>query len=163
MANPKQPAERLVVYVGTVSRGVARGKELVERFSYRLQGIIGFKPFSGTLDVKLEQPIDFELYETKRLEHVLLDGSLWIDARLAPVKLRIKGEAIEVWAIKEERGLVEEDMLEIIAPFSIKEKYGLKEDDAVDVEMVERAAPRAKAVRKSIKKALFPKIKRSIK
>ena len=160
---PKQPQERIVTYVGTISRGVARGRELIERFSDRLTGILGFRPFPGTLDVRLEQPIDFELYEVKRLEHVLMEGSLWIDARLAPVKLRVNGETIDAWAIKEEKGLVEEDMLEILAPYSIKEKFGVKEGDIIDVEMVERPLPRTKAIRKSLKQIFFPKIKRSIK
>lgn len=157
----KEP--RVVAFVGTVSRGAARGKELVERLSDRLTGIIGFRPYPGTLDVKLQEPVDFEKFEAKRVEHVLMDGSLWIDARLAPVKLRIKGEALDVWAIREERGLVEEDTLEILAPFGIKEKYGIKEGDVVDVEMVEHTLPVTARIRKAIKRLFFPKIKRTIK
>jgi riboflavin kinase len=140
-----------------------RGKDLIERFSDRLTGILGFRPYPGTLDVKLEEPVEFELYETKRLEHVLMDGDLWIDARLAPVKLRVKGDVIDAWAIHEERGLVDEDMLEILAPFSFREKYGLKEGDILDVELLEHPLPTTKAIRKNLKQIFFPKIKRSIK
>ena len=154
---------RKVVFVGTVSRGVARGKELVERLSDRLEGILGFKPFPGTFDVRLEKPIDFELFETKRVEHVLLDGSLWIDARIAPVKLKIKGDVLDVWTIKEEKGLVEEDMLEVLAPFHIKDKYGLKDGDLVDVEMMERPSTKVRDFRQKLTRLFFPKIKRAIK
>jgi riboflavin kinase len=123
---------------GTVSHGVIRGRELVERFSDRLTGIIGWRPYPGTLNVKLENPLDIHNFETKRVEHVLLDGSVWIDLRMAPAKLRYKEQIIDVWWVREERGLHEEDIIEVIAPERLMDKHKMSYGEGVELELYER-------------------------
>jgi CTP-dependent riboflavin kinase len=123
---------------GVVSHGVIRGRELVERFADRLTGVVGWRPYPGTLNVKLEKPLDVHYFEIQRIEHVLLDGSVWIDARLAPAKLRYKDQEIGVWWIREERGLHEEDIIELIAPDRLMDKYKMQYGDAVDLELYQR-------------------------
>lgn len=127
---------------GVIFPGVSRGANYIEIFFDRIRGLIGFVPYKGTLNVKLEKQIDFKLFDTKRIEHVLLDGTTRVDARLAPIKLHIKKENIDVeydcWAIREERGIYEKDILEILAKDNIKQKFSLKDGDEVDVELFER-------------------------
>lgn len=121
---------------GKIVRGVIRGRELIKRFEDRLHGILGFRPYAGTLNVQVEQPINIEDFETKRLEHILISGDLWIDARLAPIKLTFKDKTIEAWIIVEERGLHEDDVLEVIHKERLVEMLGLKLDDDVVIELV---------------------------
>lgn len=87
---PKQEIFSAVRFPGELVSGAMRGADLVNRFADRLVSVIGYRPYPGTIDVKTTQIIDIELYETKRISHVLMDGSEWIDLRLAPVKLIVK-------------------------------------------------------------------------
>ena len=147
---------------GKLSHGVIRGRELVEDFLDRLTGIIGWKCYPGTLNVKLEKELDIVDFETKRLEHVLLDGSKWIDARLAPAKLYYKGNPIEVWWIREERGIFHENLIELVAPEKLMEKYGMAFGDQVEVELQQLEVSSRNKLTQFWRK-LFPKNKRIIK
>lgn len=73
---------------GEVFSGVLRGAPLIEKYYARLVGLIGFKPFKGTLDVKTDRNIDIRPFATKKMEHVLTDGRKKITAYLAPVKIK---------------------------------------------------------------------------
>ena len=79
---------------GNVTVGPMRGKQLIEKFFFRLSGIIGYEPFKGTLDVRLENKIDIKLYATKTIDHILLDGAKKIDAYLAPIIVSAKGQDV---------------------------------------------------------------------
>ncbi|MEM7813480.1 MAG: DUF120 domain-containing protein [Candidatus Aenigmatarchaeota archaeon] len=153
--------EKAVRLNGEIVRGVIRGRELIERFSSRLEGLLGFKPYPGTLNVRVEQPVDIEDFETKRLEHVLLDGSLWIDARLAPVKLTFGEKSVDAWIIADERGLHEEDVLEVIHKDRLTETMGLKLGDKVVVELIKRPRTLKSRLKKALR-PLFPKASRIV-
>jgi len=155
----QQPQEKLILpdknvvrLHGTIVRGVIRGRELIERFADRLEGLLGFRPYPGTLNVKIERPIDIEDFETKRVEHILLNGSLWIDARLAPIKFTFKDKTIDAWVIEDERGLHENDVLEILHKDRLMDMFGLKQGDEVVIEL--RKQPRS--FRSRLKKSLRP-------
>ena len=85
--------------------------------------------------MRFEKPLDIHHFETQRLEHILLDGSTWIDLRLAPAKLHYKDNIIEVWWLREERGIHEEDVIEIISPDHLMEKYQINYGDEVELEL----------------------------
>lgn len=133
-----EPLMTAISFKGEVVHGVIRGRELVERFSDRLVGMIGWRPYHGTLNVRLEEPLNIRFFETKRLEHVMLDGSVWVDASLAPAKLRFKDRVIECWWIREERGLHEDDVVEIIAKDRLMDAGGMNYGDTVEVELYRR-------------------------
>jgi len=124
-----------VFLAGKIARGVIRGHDLIERLSDRLHGVLGFMPYHGTVNVRIEQPINIEDFETKRIEHILLDGSVWIDARMAPIKLTFKDRTIDAWIIFDERGLHEEDMLEVIHEERLMDTLNLRLGDDVSVEL----------------------------
>lgn len=146
---------------GQIARGVIRGHDLIERFADRLEGMLGFRPYFGTLNVRVEQPVDVENFETKRLEHILLDGSVWVDARLAPIKLMFKDKSVDAWIIVEERGLHENDVLEVIHKERLTELFGLKQGDDVMVEFT-RQRRSLKSRFKEALRPLWPKATRII-
>jgi len=135
LRNNKTKEIEKVVFKGIISHGVVRGKELVDRFSDRLHGEIGFVPYPGTLNVKIEKRIDIRNFETHRIDHILLDGSVWVDLRIAQCKLKLKGYEIECFVIRDERGLHNDDILEIIAPENLMDKFSLKYGDEVEIEL----------------------------
>lgn len=122
---------------GKVEAGVARGAPLVDAYFFRLIGILGYEPFKGTLNVKLERPIDVKGYSTKQISHVLLDGTTEVYAYLTPVMFTYKGQNYECWEISDPEH-TKSDGVEIIAKDNMHEKLGLKDGDTVDITFFEK-------------------------
>lgn len=137
-----------MIVKGIVFSGVLRGQPLIDIHFHRLIGLIGFEPYKGTLDVKLERTVDFRKYATKAVEHVLMDGKKIVNARLAPIKLIFKGHAYQCWAMQEVGGTQPEDTIELLAKDHLKSKIGLTDRDEVGVEFYE-ASEKKKTVRKT--------------
>ena len=154
---PAKIDTNIVLLNGEIARGVIRGRELIERFADRLEGLLGFRPYPGTLNVRIERPIDIEDFETKRLEHILFDGSLWIDARLAPIKMTFRDKIVNAWIIVDERGLHEDDVLEVIHKDRLMEMLGMKLGDEVVIQLERR--PRT--LRSRLRSAMRPIIPKS--
>jgi CTP-dependent riboflavin kinase len=127
---------------GMIFSGVLRGEPLIEMYYHRLAGIIGFEPFRGTLDIKLERDVDVRRFSTKSMDHILMDGSTKVYAWLAPVNL-IAGKETEVkfpcWAMQQAGGIYEDNIIEILAHDYLKGKLGLNDRDIVEVEFFEPA------------------------
>ncbi len=129
---------------GVVFSGVLRGQPLIDMYYYRLVGIIGFEPFKGTMDVKLERRINIKMYATKTIEHVLMDGSKMINAYLMPVNFIIRKEGNEerypCWAMQQTEGIYEDDVIEIVAKDSLRGKFGLEDGNMIELEFQETKA-----------------------
>ena len=128
---------------GKVFTGVMRGSGIVDYHFNRLVGLLGFEPFKGTLNIKLEKAIDLSLYVTKAIEHILLDGTKKIDVLLAPIVLTIKmkeekkEENYECWAMRDMSNIYSSDIVEVIARDNLKEKFSLRGDEDVVVTFFE--------------------------
>jgi len=123
---------------GTVFPGVARGETYINIYFDRIRGLIGFTPSPGTLNLKLEKPVDISMHETKRVEHILLHGKPRIDARLAPAILHVRDHApYDCWVIRQEKAIYRKDVLEIIAKDNMREKFDLKDGDVIELEFKE--------------------------
>ncbi|HLD49512.1 MAG TPA: DUF120 domain-containing protein [archaeon] len=127
---------------GKVISGAMRGSPLIDIYFHRLIGIIGFEPYKGTLDIRLEKAIDIKKFSTKAIEHVLLDGSRKTDAYLAPIEIVVGGERYGCWAMRQKEYIYSDTRLEIISKENIKEKFSLKDDD--DIIIVMNEIPRKK-------------------
>src|SRR3989338_5124982 len=124
--------------------GVHRGSQLIEKYYARLIGILGFRPFRGTLNLKLERNLNFKIYAQIMLDHILLDGSRHVEAYLAPARLHVKGQEYDCWAFRHEKTPQHSDEIEIIAADNIHEKFGLKDGDEVVLELFEFAGKEKK-------------------
>jgi len=122
---------------GKVITGAMRGSSLIDIHFDRLVGILGFMPYRGTMDIRLEKSMDITRFSTKAIEHILLDGSKKTDAYLAPVKIIIKGEEYNCWAMRQKNYIYSDTRLEIIAKENLRDKFALKDGDDVDVVMTE--------------------------
>ncbi len=126
---------------GVVFSGVLRGQSLIEVYYYRLVGIVGFEPFKGTMDIKLERRIDMKQSATKTVEHILMDGSKIINAYLMPVEIIIRKagneERYSCWAMQQADGIYGDDIIEIIAKDSIKSKFGIEDGNMIEIEFQE--------------------------
>lgn len=115
---------------GEVFSGVLRGTPLIEKYYPRLVGLLGFHPFKGTMDVKLERNLDIGPFSTKTLEHILLDGKRKINAYLAPVKIRKFATVYKLMEIRaKEKEIIENlEKLENTA----EEKFAIKPAQDID-------------------------------
>ena len=123
---------------GKVFTGTLRGQSLVDIYFFRLVNVLGFEPFKGTMDIKMEEAVDVKLYATKKIETVLLDGSSRIDAYLAPIILSVGDQDYECWAIRQLKPIHGEDSLEIIAKDNLREKFSLNDGDEVEITFFEQ-------------------------
>jgi CTP-dependent riboflavin kinase len=129
--------EKTVMLKGRIAVGVGRGKDMIRKYADRMHGIFGFMPHLGTLNVELENKVDIRRYETKRIDHILMDGKPMIEMRMAPVKLYFQDKTIDCWMIRQEIALHEPNIIELVAEDDLKAKFGLKDLDEVRVEFTE--------------------------
>lgn len=122
---------------GRIFSGSLRGEPLVGHYFHRLTGILGFEPFRGTMNVRLEKNVDIELYSTKAIDHILMDGTRHVDALLAPIIFSVKGQDYECWAMRHTQHY-KADVVEILAKESLKEKFSLNDDDEVEITFFEQ-------------------------
>lgn len=123
--------------MGKVTEGVSRGENLIENYYLRLINIVGYEPFKGTLNVRLEKPVDISLYATKAVDHILMDGTRKVYAYLAPVSLAASGNTVDCWAIRQPENVHEKDIIELMAKENLKEKLSLHNGDDVEVTFFE--------------------------
>jgi len=136
-----------------ITTGVLRGHSMIDIYYPRIMGLLKIEPVKGTLDLRLEKPVDMRKFATKQLNHVLMDGSTIVDAYLAPIVLHIKFkendeekvEDLRCWAIRQGISIYREDILEVISNVSIKDKYGLKDGDKLEIIMFQLPAKKGMA------------------
>lgn len=116
---------------GMITTGVMRGTQLTETYQLRIHNVLRFKPYSGTLNVKLNRKIDLVRYSTKAIDEILVDGTRHVEAYLAPCVLISKGTEYKCWAIWQQNR--ERDLIELISYENIREKFSLKDGDEVAI------------------------------
>jgi riboflavin kinase len=140
---------------GVVFSGSHRGSGIISAHFYRLINLLGYEPFMGTMNVKLERKIDIKMLATKRIENRLQDGSNFIDAYLVPVGIVSTGhkeEKYECWAMEEAHGIYPDDVVELVAKDNLKEKLNLEDGIMIELEFPD-------AIEKKEKHGFFKKRK----
>jgi CTP-dependent riboflavin kinase len=127
---------------GKVFEGVLRGIGIIEYYYPRIVGLIGYHPYKGTLNIKLDFPIDVKKYSTKTISHVLLDGKTTTNAFLAPIQMKFQENVYECWAIRETKEQYSRDVIEIIAKDNLHEKFGLKEGMDIEITFLSEEKPK---------------------
>src|SRR3989338_2365839 len=81
-----------MIVSGKIISSVRRGGDLIKKYEPRLIGALGFRPFHGTLNIKLGKDVDVQEHSTKTIEFILTDGKRKVDAYLAPVRVKALSE-----------------------------------------------------------------------
>lgn len=123
---------------GKVISGLMRGKHLIRIYKKRLYRLLGFKPFDGTLNVRIGMSIPIERYATMTLEHVLLDGSKKIELYLIPAILKVKEKSLHCWIVQQPKGPYHGDVLEIIHKKNLRKYLKLNDGDVVEVQLLSK-------------------------
>lgn len=125
---------------GEIVSGMGEGRYYMELPGYRSQfiEILGFRPYPGTLNLKLKTEEDIRARQILRdLEGIEIEGFTSGERTFGPVKCfmaKIDGvEGAVVMPMRTHHGF---NTLEVIAPENIRERLGLNEGDTVTVKVI---------------------------
>ncbi len=138
---------------GVVVSGVVRGEELIKIYSDRILHILGFRPFSGTLDIQTEKNVALEDYATRKIEHVLLNGKSHVYAYLVPVHLKIikNSQEFDCWLIKTAEAF-SKNLVEVISNENLRAAHSIEDGDAVEITFFKKVPKRKKPVTRFLTK-----------
>jgi riboflavin kinase len=121
----------LEVVRGTVTAGLGEGQYYISREGYRVQFLqkLGFVPFPGTLNIKLDEPFVFNALRVIRIGGFRDEERTFGDC--CCYKIRV--ERIEAAIVRPERSSYPANLVEIIAPVNLREALGLANGDKVEM------------------------------
>lgn len=126
-----------LTFRGTVFSGLGEGAYYVKAYSKLFEKRLGFKPYPGTLNVKLDS-----LEEVKAVRSLLSLPGITIESfsnklrsygRVKCFKAYMKDE--EVYLVFPERTHYGADVVEVISPVNLREKLRVKDGDNVHVKV----------------------------
>jgi len=119
---------------GKVSAGRGEGQFYISKDGYKIQfrEILGFEPFPGTLNVKLDTlflPPEQKAIRIKRFQ----DGDRTFgECRCYKIKLN----GIDAAVVKPERSDYPADLIEVIAPINLRKALVIEDGDLVEVSLL---------------------------
>lgn len=133
------PVQENIVIEGRLVTGLGEGAYYVDVYSERLREALGFKPYLGTLNVKVTDDESQRAIGRMRNTPPLVvngfryKGRTFGDVICYRVKINDKIEAAIVMA---QRTHHSEDILEIIAPVDIRKALNIGDDDKVALTII---------------------------
>ncbi|MCX6673974.1 MAG: CTP-dependent riboflavin kinase [Methanothrix sp.] len=114
---------------GKIASGMGQGRYFITREGYSRQFVekLGFVPFPGTLNVRLEEPFPAERQAIK-IEGFSEEGKSFGECKC----YRIKLNGIEAAVVRPEKSRYPPELIEIIAPVKLR-ALGLEDGDPVEV------------------------------
>ena len=114
---------------GKIASGLGQGQYFISREGYSRQFVeqLGFVPFPGTLNVRLEEPFPAE-QPAIRIEGFAEEGKSFGECKC----YRIKLNGIEAAVVRPEKSRYPPELIEIIAPVKLR-ALGLEDGDPVEV------------------------------
>lgn len=125
--------------IGRVFTGLGEGGYYVTRKYYERQFIekLGYKPFPGTLNLRLIEPKDRMIIEAR--PHIFIPGTKtkyrtygWVKCFPALIK-----EKFEACVITLERTHYDSGVVEVISPYNLRKELRLKDGDILELELIE--------------------------
>lgn len=116
---------------GRVTVGLGEGSYYVKEYSERIKEKFGFKPFFGTLNVKLDSSIpDIKDYIKCRIDKFEKDGKEFYPVGLIPARILVDDRAEGCYIVLPERSKHRHE-IEILSEFNLREKLRLNDGDGV--------------------------------
>lgn len=140
-----------LVLEGEVITGIGEGAYYIKEYENRIKETLGFKPFPGTLNVRLEKPQNIENYATGVIRGFEKGGRTFGNVKFLPVKIivnstakpsklrgqspRIKDKSADGYLILPKRTHYR-DTVEIISESNLRAKMGIKNGDKIKIELI---------------------------
>jgi len=135
------PTTEELTFVGRVFQGLGEGAYYIGLEAYKKQfsKALRFDPYLGTLNLKLESPIQMEqkrrlrAFEGLKIEGFESGGRTYGGARCYPATLGKEGIQAAVLVI--DRTHYDDSVMEIISPVYLRGSLGLKNGDELEVKV----------------------------
>ena len=120
---------------GKVNIGLGEGAYYVKMYAGKIEKQLGFKPFYGTLNVKLEQiPPYLHKFTFKKIQRFEKDGRSFGEIKIVKTKLTSSKKTIKCYITLPER-THHKNELEIISKENLRKKLKLKDGSKVTLEV----------------------------
>jgi riboflavin kinase, archaea type len=119
---------------GKVSVGIGEGQFYISKDGYKRQfrEILGFEPFPGTLNIKLDT-----LFVPPEQKAVRIKGFQDEDRTFGECRCyKIKLNGIDAAVVRPERSDYPHDLIEVIAPVNLRKALVLEDGDSVEVTLL---------------------------
>jgi len=122
-------------FSGVVTSGLGEGAYYVRAYSSRLKIALGYAPFEGTLNLKIEGALpDFSRHTTEYIQSFKSGGRSFGGLAIAPVTLKVGSKKVSCHLILPER-THHKGQLEFIFKSNLKKKLGVEAGDEVGVSL----------------------------
>lgn len=120
-------------YNGVIASGIGEGAYYIREYSERIEKAVGYRPFLGTLNVRIEggRP-SLESPDTVDIVGFTSGTRTFGRVSLTPIKLHVRKQSINCHAITPERTHHTKD-LELIAKNNLRMKYGLEDGEKATI------------------------------
>jgi len=116
---------------GRITAGLGEGSYYVGEYSNRIYDMIGFAPFPGTLNVKLNFEIpDMKEYVEYRIDKFEKDGEEFNAVEFIPAEILV-GDGVEYCYIAVPERTKHRHEIEILSEFNLRQKLGLNDGDDI--------------------------------
>jgi riboflavin kinase len=133
------PVEDNIVIEGRLITGLGEGAYYVDVYSDRLREALGFKPYMGTLNVKvIDEESRRAIGRMRNSPPLVVSGFRHKGRTFGDVicyRVRIN-DNIEAAIVMAQRTHHSEDILEVIAPFNIRRALNINDDDSVTLTVI---------------------------
>ncbi len=116
---------------GRVFSGVGEGGFYVSIYSKQFRRSLGFTPYPGTLNVRLDHPLDLSPCKSIRVEPPEIPGARLGGVLALPARLN----GVDVYIVRPEITVYKGDVVEFIAPKYLRGLLGLRDGDEVEIEV----------------------------
>jgi len=120
---------------GTICNGFGEGAYYVKLYAKKLKKVLGFKPYYGTLNLKVdsaEKKNFLEFLECTYIEGFKKGGRTFGGVYCYKIPKKLKD--IKIAILEPERNL-HEDVVEIIAPVCLRRKFKFKDGEKIALEV----------------------------
>jgi riboflavin kinase len=134
-------------FKGIVKSGLEKGCLFLSMPEYvsRLEHLLGFKPFSGTLNIEVEEQLLEEFIKGLKEEKIeSFEKAGRVFGCLTVYRVSFKGMKAAI--IKPAKTGHPGNIAEIIAPLKLREAFSLKDGDAVEICLSEKESRKKKKV-----------------
>ncbi len=124
---------------GKVFSGLGEGRYYVSLEGYlkQFEKLLGFKPYPGTLNVKIPREQMFFRSKLDEEEGIIIKGFKTKERTFGDVKaFRCRVNGVEGAIVLPQRTHYPKDVLEVIAPVKLREVLNLEDGDWVEVEVM---------------------------
>ena len=123
---------------GKVFSGRGEGSFFVSIYSKEFRKVLGFNPYPGTLNIKIEEEDLVGKYSSclRKMKHFIIEPPRIPGAKLGKVLVYPAiFNGLNVYIVRPAITVYKLDVIELIAEESLRETFSLKDGDEVEVEI----------------------------